>query len=422
MFDIEQLIAIFQKGGLVKRTLLLFLGLVLTIGILGCKEKVGEDDRLIWKYKIGALCKSCPAIDEEGTIYIGSGDNYLYAINTDGTLKQMWETSGCPASPVISLNKIIYVGCDDGDINAIQIGPPDPEDTLKPVSFYYHTNYKPGYDVSYSPAIGEDGTIYMVRYYYGDSYLYGSYEQLCRLGGYPTQSSPSIGSDGTIYIEKEYSFCAINKDGSLKWGYKLPKDETKYSSPSPAAIGADGTIYLGLGGSLYVLTRNGNLKWRYRTGYAINASPVIDKAGNIYVVSGTDCLLAITPRGNLKWRHEFEGYISTPVIGSEGTIYLVENRKNIIWFTTSFRIKALLHAINSNGSLKWTYNVRSECRHITRYSDTEISEPTIGSDGTLYFSFGKYLYAVKSDSKGLANSSWPRQGHDNQNTGRVNAP
>ncbi|ACI19402.1 hypothetical protein DICTH_1147 [Dictyoglomus thermophilum H-6-12] len=31
----------------------------------------------------------------------------------------------------------------------------------------------------------------------------------------------------------------------------------------------------------------------------------------------------------------------------------------------------------------------------------------------------KYLYAINSKSKGLANSPWPKFHHDNQNTGRV---
>ena len=49
-----------------------------------------------------------------------------------------------------------------------------------------------------------------------------------------------------------------------------------------------------------------------------------------------------------------------------------------------------------------------------------MSSPAIGSDGTVYVgSSDKKLYAVRSDSKGLAKSSWPMRGQNAQLTGRV---
>jgi outer membrane protein assembly factor BamB len=48
------------------------------------------------------------------------------------------------------------------------------------------------------------------------------------------------------------------------------------------------------------------------------------------------------------------------------------------------------------------------------------SSPAIGSDGTVYVgSFNKKLYAIKSDSKGLAKSPWPMFGQNARHTGRV---
>ena len=46
------------------------------------------------------------------------------------------------------------------------------------------------------------------------------------------------------------------------------------------------------------------------------------------------------------------------------------------------------------------------------------SSPAIGSDGTLYVgSEDKRLYAIKTDSKGLAKSPWPMRGQNPQHTG-----
>ena len=48
------------------------------------------------------------------------------------------------------------------------------------------------------------------------------------------------------------------------------------------------------------------------------------------------------------------------------------------------------------------------------------SSPAIGSDGTVYVgSDDKKLYAIKTDSKGLAKSPWPMRGQNPQHTGRV---
>ena len=48
------------------------------------------------------------------------------------------------------------------------------------------------------------------------------------------------------------------------------------------------------------------------------------------------------------------------------------------------------------------------------------SSPAIGSDGTVYVGSGdKKLYAIKTDSKGLAKSPWPMRGQNAQHTGRA---
>ena len=48
------------------------------------------------------------------------------------------------------------------------------------------------------------------------------------------------------------------------------------------------------------------------------------------------------------------------------------------------------------------------------------SSPAIGSDGTVYVgSWDNKLYAIKTDSKGLAKSPWPMRGQNARHTGRV---
>jgi outer membrane protein assembly factor BamB len=50
------------------------------------------------------------------------------------------------------------------------------------------------------------------------------------------------------------------------------------------------------------------------------------------------------------------------------------------------------------------------------------SSPAIGPDGTVYVgSYDNNLYAIKTDSKGLAKSPWPMRGQNPQHTGRAPA-
>ncbi len=62
---------------------------------------------------------SSPAIGSDGTIYVGSDDHNLYAINPNGTQKWAFKTGGnVPSSPAIGSDGTIYVGSGDGFLYA----------------------------------------------------------------------------------------------------------------------------------------------------------------------------------------------------------------------------------------------------------------------------------------------------------------
>ena len=148
-------------------------------------------DRLKWKYKTGDWIYSNPAIGDDGTIYVGSEDGFLYAINPDGSEKWKFKTaSSIHSSPAIGNDGTIYVGSDDNYLYAI-----NPDGSLK-------WKFKTDYSIYSSPAIGDDGTIYVASM--EDSYLYainpdGILKWEYKIGGW-NNSSPAIGDDGTIYI------------------------------------------------------------------------------------------------------------------------------------------------------------------------------------------------------------------------------
>jgi len=149
----------------------------------------------------------------------------------------------------------------------------------------------------------------------------------------------------------------------------------------------------------------GTLKWKFEidSEVEVESSPAISSDGTIYVGSDDGYLYAINPDGTLKWKFKTENWgtaqSSSPAIGSNGTIYVVSKVYPLY-----------LYAINLDGTLKWKFQIE----------DGAYSSPAIGSDGTIYAaSYDGYLYAINSDSSGLADSPWPMFHHDVMHTGRT---
>ena len=66
--------------------------------------------------------------------------------------------------------------------------------------------------------------------------------------------------------------------------------------------------------------------------------------------------------------------------------------------------------VGKPGTVLWEFETG---RHV-------VASPAIGRDGTVYVgSWDKKLYAIKTDSKGLAKSPWPMRGQNARHTGRA---
>ena len=318
---------------------------------------------LKWKFKTNDKINSSPVIGADGTIYIGSEDNGLYAVSPDGIKIWKYKTgSKIISTPAIGSDGTIYVGADDDKLHAI-----NPDGTLK-------WKAKAKNRVQSSPAIGPDGTIYVGS---NDGYLYafnpdGTKKWKYDAGGDGGDvfSSPALASDGTIYVgSSQGKLHAINPDGTKKW--KFDTDGQINSSP---ALGADGTIYAGASdGYLYaVIPADGTKLWRYDIGGSIFSSPAIGSDGTIYVGCNNDKFLAVNPDGTKKWSFGTNnGFDSSPVIDVNGIIYVGCNDDKI-------------YALNPDGTELWKYDTGGNV----------FSSPAIGSDGTIYVGSTKNLYAI----------------------------
>ena len=333
-----------------------------------------------WVFTTGGSINSSPAIGTDGTIYVGSDDNNLYAIPSTGTIKWKLTTGGqINSSPAIGADGTIYVGSDDNNLYAIPS-----TGTVK---------WKIGIGTMHScPAIGTNGTIYAAGYDFFAINPNGTQKWVFpRVAANTLFSSPAIGADGTIYVSQANNLYAITDNGASytqKWVFA-----TGGPLSSSQAIGADGTIYVGNQtdtNNLYAVNPNGTQKWAVAAGGVVS-SPAIGPDGTIYLYAAVGTIDAINPDGTTKWvfSTNYGGY-SSPAIGADGTIYVGSN---------------YVLALNPDGTQKWA-SARGWG-----------NSPAIGPDGTVYAGgAGNSIYAIYGNTP-LASSAWPKFQHDMLNSG-----
>ncbi len=320
---------------------------------------------LKWTFTTKGYITSSPVIDTNGTIYVGSDDGKVYAINPDGTQKWAFKTGKeIYASPIIGADGTIYVGSLDYKFYAIT---PDGKQKWA---------FDAKHEVCSGSAISKDGTLY-IGSFNGNVYAVnpdGTQKWESILGGNVT-SSPVLSADGnTIYVgSTNYNVYALNLDGSQKWVYPTGLSIHR-SIPS---IGADGTIYVGsMNYCLLALNPDGTLKWKYNTNDQMEAGPSIAKDGTIYCGPRDGELYAINPNGTKKWSFKagtMNSTVSFPAIGANGTIYIGCYDSKV-------------YAVNPDGTQIWAFTTAGHMME---------SSPAIAADGTLYIgSTDNKLYAI----------------------------
>ncbi len=368
---------------------------------------------LRWKFQTGGAVDSPPAVGH-GRIYVGSEDGNLYALNLQGVLLWRFQTnSPITTSPAIGSDGTIYVGGDQGDgsnskgiLYAI-----NPSGRLKwSVTILPLAGYG-AYPTISSPTVGPDGTIYVSAM--------GVFVVAIRpdgtlkwelAAGALVLDSPAVAPDGTVYVGIDdpdpAGLCfqcleALYPNGTVKWG-ALGYDPG-YSSP---AIGSDGTIYISGG----AFNSDGTIKWLYGS----FLSPSIGPDGTIYG-SGDGGLYANSPDGTLQWRFPIDRnsvsctrgacvYVfaqqSSTAVGSNGIVYFgsAVSRSESCGCPGILIGTGSVYAVNPNGTLAWKFQTGSvvrSCGPNPCEPIFAISDPAIGSDGTIYVgSSDGNLYAI----------------------------
>jgi outer membrane protein assembly factor BamB len=186
----------------------------------------GNNGTLRWKYNTGSWIHCSPSIADDGTVYCGSDDGYLYAFYpNNGTVKWKCNIGATWCSPSVDDNGVIYVGVFQEKFYAIY-----PNGTIK---WVYDAPGRIWFGSS--AAISKDR-----RIYFGTSWMDGGEgsfivlnaddgSEIFKLTDGLYESSPAIGEDGTIYI------CSSHDD----YGYLHAFGELDPDAPSAPEL--DGT-------------------------------------------------------------------------------------------------------------------------------------------------------------------------------------
>lgn len=258
--------------------------------------ETGEE---LWKFETFGVIEASPAIGKDGVIYFGNGDNMFYAVNPDGTAAWVNETNS-EASPLEFSDWVDASGTFDADGN---IWVADLFGNLSQIapdkSVIWTVDLGAG--VPSSPAIAEDGTVYLGD---EDGYVIAITpgndlpKWFFNTGLEGIESSPVLGPDGTVYIGTgddrvlALQYDELNKEVIFKpgWPFTEPNDVV-YSTP---AIAANGTVYVGSGDkSLYALSSTGQKLWSFSTGGFVDSSPAIGYDGTVYFGSTDGVVYAV---------------------------------------------------------------------------------------------------------------------------------
>jgi outer membrane protein assembly factor BamB len=329
-----------------------------------------------WRFWTDYGIESSPAVDDNGVIYFGSLDDFLYALYPNGTEKWRFDCiDWISSSPAIADDGTIYIGSWGAHLYAV-----NPDGTEKWKFYTFDT-------VRSSPAIAEDGTIYFGVLGPGNNI--GRFYALYPNGiekwhfdtGFWIYESPAIGDDGTVYISSEdnHLYALYPDNGTMIWSFGFG------DWPSSPSIDDDGTVYIAsFDGYLYAIYPNGTLKWRHSIDWGTGNTPSIGRDGTIYV--GGKYLYAVNPNGTRKWTFYCGNWMEVTTniaVSNEGTLYFGASEK---------LAKGDIIAVFQNGTEKWRRTIAD---------DWIFSSPAISSDGTIYigsssdnqgWTYG-YLYA-----------------------------
>ncbi len=356
--------------------------------------------KIKWSYPVNKIDTHCPAIDQEGNVYVADASGVIYKLSqNDGTA--LWSfNAGKQIRADITIsddNTTLYVGSGQ-KFHALNTADGQAVWTV---------NLTGDVDKS-SAALDENGNVYFGT---TDGKLFSvkasdGVQNWIFDGGLSDgsiQSSP-LYSNGKVAVAISNKLFGVNAaSGEKVWEYNLPGNRYEGSF----SIGDNGVLFGGAestdskSGTIYAINLNtGAEVWAKQVPGEVRAnSPILGPDGTLYVSTedGADeqsmAIYALNSNtGAEKWVSKVadDDFKVAPTLGKSGILYIGSNDDHFYMISSV------------DGSLL--------CRFSYESAD-HLMVPVIGNDGTVYFSSrGNLFYAMKILDEGeeaLPQSGWP---------------
>jgi len=239
-----------------------------------------ENSETDWRFPTGGKIQTPPVEGSDGSVYFCSEDRFLYALNSDGTLK--WRTKFSDR-----LTETLALGID----GSIYIG------SKKGLLF----------------AVNEVGDRLWTR----------------KLKG-PPFGSPTIAPDGTLFLVTENGWMySISHNGYVRWEIELPAEPVL-----APVLGKD--IYIALDNErIYSYNRVGNNIWTFLLSGQAESIALSEKS--LYVGTNNSTLVSIDYSGKRIWNQSLPGVTASVLVLTNDRI-LSASGKKIIMMDSSGKI------------------------------------------------------------------------------------
>ena len=275
----------------------------------------------LWSFKCEDEIRGTPTLFQ-GTLYIGSYDNNLYALGAgDGKFQWKYPTDGGIVSRPALFEGNVYVGSEDKRLHVVSA-------RSGKVVWTYFTNGP----IRSSPRIAEGHVFIGSDDYHIHAVNINSGRMAWRFETADAVRSTPFVMNELVYVGCETGdYYAVDFRGELKWRFRAKRAITS------STVGVGQVLYFSsVDGTLYSLdSRNGWVIWRFRLGKASISTPcVVDDF--VFVGAADGFIYAVEAKSSKElWRFRTEHQVNgSPVVykdslycGSvDGNLYCLEYR------------------------------------------------------------------------------------------------
>lgn len=259
------------------------------------------DGKFLWKYPTDGGIVSRPGV-YEGNVYFGSEDKRLHVVGArSGKVTWTYYTDGpIRSSPRIAEGHI-FIGSDDHHLHAVNLNTGRAAWKFETTSSVRSTPFVAN-ELVY--AGNESGDFYAIDF---------RGEMKWRFQAKRAITSSPIASGQAVYFSSMDStlYALDGRNGWIVWRYRLGKS----SIVSPAV--AENIVFTGAAdGFIYAIeTQSARELWRFRTDHQVSGSPVVYK-DSVYCGSADGQIYCLEYRtGRLRWKFATKGPITgTPLV------------------------------------------------------------------------------------------------------------